>query len=164
MTQAKAIINLQTGTIELEGPVEFVRAYLERYAPLMSDQQAPDSRKPRAITPRGKVAKDKGVKKRIVKGKPARQKKIKPVKILTRGKRGQNSCARIINNEIDAGFFDKPVSITAVSDRMREAGFSCSKAMLRGSLKKAIAQGTIESTGKGRGMVYMKKETGNEAP
>ncbi|MBI4303836.1 MAG: hypothetical protein HY665_05815, partial [Chloroflexi bacterium] len=33
MDQAKAIINLNEGIIQLEGPVEFVRLYLEKYAP-----------------------------------------------------------------------------------------------------------------------------------
>lgn len=32
MDQAKAIINLKEGTVQLEGPVEFVREYLDRFA------------------------------------------------------------------------------------------------------------------------------------
>jgi len=32
MDQAKAVINLSEGIIQLEGPVEFVQRYLEKYA------------------------------------------------------------------------------------------------------------------------------------
>jgi hypothetical protein len=38
MTNAKALINLTEGTIQLEGPVTFVREYLDKYSPAMGVQ------------------------------------------------------------------------------------------------------------------------------
>ena len=43
MDQAKAVINLNEGIIQLEGPVEFVRRYLEKYAPATKVFSAPES-------------------------------------------------------------------------------------------------------------------------
>ena len=41
MDQAKAIINLNEGVIQLEGPVEFVERYLEKYAPVVKGAPTP---------------------------------------------------------------------------------------------------------------------------
>jgi hypothetical protein len=148
MTNAKAIINLQSGTIELEGPVEFVREYLERYSPAIKGKP----------TRKAKVARAKVAKEKIIKEKPVKEKKVdKSLKIITRGKRGRNSCARIINVEVEAGFFDTPISMKAVSDRIKEIGVSCSTTMIRGALKRTIEEGKLDVMGKGRGTVYMRK-------
>jgi hypothetical protein len=153
MTQAKAIINLNEGTIQLEGPLEFVREYLERYAPAMKGQSTQKAKFTRVKVVRVKVAK-----KKIIKEKPTKEKKInKPLKIITRGKKGRNSCAKIINTEVEAGFFDNPISMKAVSDRIREIGISCSTTMIRGALKRTIEEGKLDLMGKGRGTVYMRK-------
>lgn len=47
MGQAKAISNLNEGVIQLKGPVEFVRRYLEQYAPAIKGLP---SAKPKACT------------------------------------------------------------------------------------------------------------------
>ena len=41
MDQAKAVINLNEGVIQLEGPVGFVQRYLEKYAPAKKGYQPP---------------------------------------------------------------------------------------------------------------------------
>jgi hypothetical protein len=169
MTNAKALINLTEGTIQLEGPVTFVREYLEKYSPAMNVQI---THKVKVKTPRVKVARVKSArvktarpktfqvkvaKAKIIKEKPPKQKKIKPLIILTRGKRGRNSLARIVNAEIESGFFNNPISIKEVDNRLKEKGVSGSRAMIKSALKRAIAEGKIEIMGKGRGVVYMRK-------
>jgi hypothetical protein len=153
MTNAKAIINLQSGTIELEGPVEFVREYLDRYSPSIKGQPTHKAKVARVTVARVKVAKEK-----IINDKPGKERKInKPLKIIARGTRGRNSCAKIINSEIEAGFFNSPISMKAVGDRLREIGVVCSTTMIRGTLKRTIEEGKLDVMGKGRGTVYMSK-------
>ena len=43
MDQARAVINLNEDVIQLEGPVEFVQRYLERYAPAIKGFTAPEA-------------------------------------------------------------------------------------------------------------------------
>ena len=127
MDQAKAVINLNEGIIELEGPVEFVERYLERYEaairglPVAEPQHAGP---PRTVKARGKA----------------------------RG--GQRSCTRAIRAEVKAGFFDEPRSTRVVKERLTEKGVSCSSGLLRTSLKKIVDEGRLSPTGRGRARVY----------
>jgi hypothetical protein len=135
MDQAKAVINLNEGIIQLEGPVEFVQRYLEKYAPAV--KAAP-------------VAKVEAV-------APAKQAKPRAKR---RG--GQRSCTRAIRAEIKAGFFDEPRSGRAVGDRLAEKGVTCSVGMLRTSLKKAVAEQRLVVAGRGRGVSYSRKTASSE--
>ena len=127
MDQAKAVIKLNEGIIELEGPVEFVERYLERYGsdieglPVVEPKRASP---PRAVRARGKA----------------------------RG--GQGSCTRAIRAEVKAGFFDAPKSTRSVKERLMEKGVSCSTGLLRTSLKKVVDEGRLSPTGSGRARVY----------
>ncbi|MBI4302724.1 MAG: hypothetical protein HY665_00080 [Chloroflexi bacterium] len=138
MDQAKAVINLNEGIIQLEGPVEFVRRYLEKYA---SAIKGPSTSESKAGTSGSRVE---------AHGR-------------SRGK--QRSCIRAIRAEIKAGFFDKPRSTQAVRERLTEKGVACSVGALRTSLKKAVAEGRLGADGKGRGLVYTRKaEAGEGVP
>ncbi len=130
MDQAKAIINLNEGIIQLEGPMEFVQRYLERYAPAMKGLSTPE---PEDGTPGQKLA-----------GR-------------SRPKGVRRSCTRAIRAEIKAGFFNKPRSTQAVRERLVERGAVCSIGTLRNSLKKAVEEERLGTTGRGRGLVYSRK-------
>jgi hypothetical protein len=130
MDQAKAIINLNEGIIQLEGPVEFVQRYLEKYAPDMKGLSTSESQ---AGTSRRRVE---------ARGRP-------------RG--GQRSCTRVIRAEIKAGFFDEPRSTQAARERLTDKGVVCSSSVLRTSLRKAVEEGKLSTTGRGRGLVYSRK-------
>lgn len=136
MDQAKAIINLNEGIIQLEGPVEFVQHYLEMYAPAVKVLSP--------TTPRTAVS---GAAKEA------------------RGRRrgGRLSCTRAIRGEIKAGFFDEPKSTQAVRKRLAERGVVCSVGMLRAGLKKAVEEGRLNTAGRRRGLVYSKKVEASEA-
>ena len=166
MTQAKAIINLATGTVELEGPVDFVREYLEKYSPsnniirINGPEIVKRPYKKRTVSKT--IAKAMVLKEKVVKEKPAKLKAIKPVKILTRNKRGRNSLAKIIDTEIAHGLFDSPISMKAINEAIENEWIRVSGGMLKGALKKAMSDGTIESVGKGRGMGYVRKASNPE--
>ena len=127
MDQAKAVINLNEGIIELEGPVEFVERYLERYGSAIKGLPAMEPK--RASPPRG-------------------------VKARGKARGGQRSCARAIRAEIKAGFFDESRSTRAVKERLTEKRVSCSSGLLRTSLKKIVDEGRLSPAGKGRARVY----------
>ena len=127
MDQAKAVINLNEGIIELEGPVEFVERYLERYGAAIRELPAAEPQRtgpPRVVRARGKA----------------------------RGGRG--SCTRAIRAEVKAGFFDAPKSTRSVKERLTEKGVSCSTGLLRTSLKKVVDEGRLSPTGRGRARMY----------
>ena len=130
MDQAKAVINLKEGVIQLEGPVEFVQRYLERYAPAIKGLPA--------LEPQA--------------GTSVRQAGVRP---KPRG--GQRSCTRTVRAEIKAGFFDEPRSTKAVRERLTEKGVPCSSGVLRISLRKAVEEGRLGTDGRGRGLVYSRK-------
>lgn len=138
MDQAKAIINLNEGIIQLEGPVEFVQHYLEMYAPAVKG--LPPTAPRTAVSGAAKEA---------------------------RGRRrgGRFSCTRAIRGEIKAGFFDEPKSTQAVREWLAERGVVCSIGMLRAGLKKAVEEGRLNTAGRRRGLVYSRKaETSASAP
>jgi hypothetical protein len=127
MDQAKVVIKLNEGIIELEGPVEFVEQYLEKYGSAikgLSTIEPERASPPRTVRARGKA----------------------------RG--GQRSCTRAIRAEIKAGFFDEAKSTRAVKERLTEKGVSCSSGLLRTSLKKVVDAGRLSPSGRGRARVY----------
>ena len=130
MDQAKAVINLSEGVIQLEGPVEFVQRYLEKYAPTM-----------KGATIAGPQAKTSA----------------KETKALGRPRGGQRSCTRAIRAEIKAGFFDEPKATRAIRERLVEKGVACSIGLLRASLRKAVEEGRLGTAGRRRGLVYSRK-------
>lgn len=127
MDQAKVVIKLNGGIIELEGPIEFVERYLERYGFAIKGLPAVEPK--RASPPRD-------------------------VRACGKARRGQRSCTRAIRFKIKAGFFDEPRSTRAVKERMTEKGVSCSSGLLRTNLKKVMDEGRLSPTGRGRVRVY----------
>ena len=133
MDQAKAVINLKEGIIQLEGPVEFVERYLEKYASAIGGLPSPESRV----------------------GTPGKR-----VEVTARPRGRQRSCTRAIRAEIKAGFFDEPRATKSVRERLTEKGVACSSGLLRASLRKAVEEGRLGTTGRGRGLVYSRKAEG----
>ena len=135
MEQAKAVINLNEGVIQLEGPVEFVQRYLEKYAPAA---KGPSTREAQ-VPPSGRQ-----------------------VEVPGRGRGNQPSCTRALRAEIKGGFFDQSRSTKAVRERLAEKGVACSSGTLRISLRKAVEEGRLATGGRGRGLVYSRKAEGGE--
>ncbi len=133
MEQAKAIINLKEGTVQLEGPVDFVREYLERFAA----KELPGRRRKAQVIPK---AATEGAPKRVrrARGKMA----------------GRISPADAVRAEIEAGFFNEGRAISQIRQRLAEKGVGYSAGSVRSGLKQLTEGGLLTRTGAGRGQRY----------
>lgn len=132
MDQAKAVINLKEGVIQLEGPVEFVREYLDLYRP--AGAAAPQGTQP---------APKKGV--------PARA--TVPVR-RRRGRAKRGLCTDTIRTEVELGFFAQPKSTQEVKQRLIEKGITCNNNAIRMSLKRLSNSGLLAMQKEGRAVRY----------
>lgn len=142
MDQAKAIINLKEGLIELEGPVDFVREYLNRFAG-----------KGLKTTPNGVKATpaEEGVK---VKARPVRRKMGRRTRRIT--------AVKAVRAEAKAGFFNEPRSTGDVKQRLEEKGLSFSKNSIRIGFNRLIQAGLLSRTGAARNARY--QSTTSQSP
>jgi hypothetical protein len=132
MDEARVVIDLKEGVIELEGPVDFVQHYLEEYRP--------------AIKRLG--------------GSTQRAAGVKAAPRRRRTGRGGKSipCTRAILNELEAGFFDEQRSTGEIKQRLIEAGFSFNDGNVRNSLRRLVAAGTLGSVGKSSTLRYQRPQ------
>lgn len=135
MEQAKAIINLKEGVIQLEGPVEFVRQYLDLYRPAVSGL---------AGAPRGTTRTSK----KEISAKPA------PLGRRRRGRAKRASCADAIRTEIQSGFFAEPMSTEQVKQRLVEKGMTCTDNSIRMNLRRLSESGLLSPLKEGRTVRY----------
>jgi hypothetical protein len=136
MGEAKAVIDLKEGIIELEGPVDFVRHYLEMYRPAIKGLQ----RAPRAAT--------------VGPEKPSRSRRGRKSTGAAGVKRV--SCTAAIRNELEAGFFDEPKTTGDIKRRLGEAGFEFNDGNVRNSLKRLTDAGVLSANGEGGTLRYSK--------
>jgi hypothetical protein len=123
MDEARVVIKLKEGIIELEGPVDFVRHYLDMYQPAMGlpeDISVSKARK-RKVVPGPKAEKEKRV-----------------------------SCGGAILTALEAGFFDEPRSSTEVRQRLNETGLNFTDNNVRNSLIRLAKSGSLGVAGRGR--------------
>jgi hypothetical protein len=138
MEEAKAVINLKEGFIELQGPVDFVQHYLEMYRPAIKGlQRAPQEATAGPEKPR-RLSRRRGRKSAGAAG-------VKRV-----------SCTAAIRNEFEAGFFDEPKTTSDIKRRLGEAGFKFSDGNVRNSLKRLTDTGVLSANGKGGTLRYSK--------
>ncbi|MBI2860155.1 MAG: hypothetical protein HYX91_01450 [Chloroflexi bacterium] len=153
MDQARVIIDLKEGIIELEGPVDFVRHYLETYQPATKPAggRARRSSPVSTVTPPPRV-KPPGARGRRAKAEalPAKEKAV-PVEAK---KPKPVSCTQAVGGYIDEGFFDQPRSIGEISKHLKETGVNCTGRAVKVSLTRLTGAGALATAGKGRGVRY----------
>jgi hypothetical protein len=133
MDEAKVLIDLKEGIIELQGPVDFVRHYLELYRPAIKGFRGLPPEK--AATPRGR--------KRAAPAKAGQAKRV--------------TGTRAIISSLEAGFFDEPRSTSEVKQRLSEAGFGFTDNNVRSSLRRLVQSGALGATGKGVTLRYQRR-------
>lgn len=119
MDEARVVINLKEGIIELQGPVHFVRHYLDTYQSAIKAGQA--------------LPKDVTVSPEKAKVLP-RKRKVAPGTKVEKGKR--TSCTGAIRTALKAGFFDEPCSTGEVKQRLDETGLNFTDSNIRTSLRR----------------------------
>ncbi|ADJ25714.1 hypothetical protein Dehly_0395 [Dehalogenimonas lykanthroporepellens BL-DC-9] len=127
MVNARILLDLQEGFIEIEGPVEFVEKHMSRFLPdefeTAEAGATSSNRKP---------------------GRPAK---------MTRKQRKSN-CRAVVDSLVAGKFFNRPRNFTAVKKEVLNAVPECSDSVIRSLLKAAVADGRIKAEGFGRGMKY----------
>ena len=139
MDEARVVINLKEGIIELQGPVDFVRHYLDTYQ--------------RAIKGLQSLPKEVAVSPEKAKALP-RKRRTAPAAKARKAKR--ISCTGAIRGDLEAGFFDEPHSIGDIKQRLSEAGLSFMDSNVRNSLKRLVNLGVLDTTRRGRALRYQR--------
>ncbi len=137
MDEARVVINLKEGIIELQGPVDFVRHYLDMYQSAIEELQG--------------LPKDIAVSPEKAKALPRKRKATPAAK---GEKRKRPSCTGTIRSDLDAGFFDEPRSTGEVKQRLSETGLNFTDGAIRTGLRRLAKSGLLSMTGRGRAVRY----------
>jgi hypothetical protein len=139
MDAARVVINLKDGIIELQGPVDFVRHYLDTYQPAIKGLQSLP--KEVAVSPEKASA-------------LPRKRKAAPAAKAEKGKRA--SCTGAIRSDLEAGFFDEPRSTGEVKQRLSETGFTFTDSNVRNSLRSLAKSGVLGTSGRRTSLRYQR--------
>ena len=139
MDEARVVINLKEGIIELQGPVDFVRHYLDAYQFAIKGLQSLP--KDVAVSP----AKAKVL---------SRKRKTTPS--TKAEKRKSVSCKGAIRSDLEAGFFDEPRSTGEVKQRLSETGFNFTDSNVSTSLGRLAKSGVLGTSGRGASLRYQR--------
>jgi len=141
MDEAKAVINLKEGIIELQGPVDFVRHYLDMYQPAIKGLESLPQQP--TAGPEKARAGAKALPRKRKTTLAAKEEKVKRV-----------PCTTAIRSDLEAGFFDELRSMSDIKKRLTEAGFNFTDSNVRNSLQRLAKSGALETTGKGKTLRY----------
>jgi hypothetical protein len=139
MDEARVVINLKDGIIELQGPVDFVRHYLDTYQPAIKGLQS--------------LPKEAAVSPEKAKALP-RKRKAAPAAKAEKGER--ISCTGAIRSDLGAGFFNEPRSTGEVKQRLSETGFTFTDSNVRNSLRRLAKSGVLGTSGRGTSLRYQR--------
>ncbi len=140
MEDAKVVINLKEGIIEMEGPADFVKHCLDMYGAgirglLGLPQDAPVSTE--KAKPLGRARKTAAV---------------------TKPRRGRRATVMgAIRSDLKAGFFDEPRSIAEIKQRLSEAGLTFTDSGARANLRKLTLDGLLGAVKKGRSVRFQRR-------
>ncbi len=134
MDQAKAVINVKEGIIQLEGPVEFVTRYLDLYRTKITGV-AGAGESSLAAPANEVIARSKA---------PARKPRS----------RRRATCIGVIRKEIKKGFFAEPRSVKDIQQQVTETGVACTDGAVRMNLKRLSDRGLLEPIKEARSISY----------
>ncbi len=142
MDEARVVINIKEGVIELQGPVDFVRHYLDAYQSAITGLQG--------------SAQDIAVSPEKAKATPRKRKKEASV-VAKAGKGTRGGCMGTIRSYLESGFFDEPHSTGEIKQRLSDTGITCTDSAMSTSLRRLAKSGSLVTTGRGRGVRYQRQ-------
>ena len=140
MDEARVVINLKEGIVELQGPADFVQHCLDMYGPAI----------------RGLLGLPQDAAATPEKAKPVPRKR-KAAAVTKAGKGKRASCIGAIRSDLEAGFFDQPRSIREIKQRLSEAGITFTENGVRANLRKLSLAGSLDIVRKGRSVRYQRR-------
>jgi hypothetical protein len=140
MDEARVVINLREGTVDLQGPADFVRHCLDMYGPAI----------------KGLLGLPQDVTAAPEKARPVpRKRKVAAVTRSDRERRG--SYAGAIRSDLEAGFFDRPRSTGEIKQRLSKAGLTFTDSGVRANLRRLSVSGALDVLRKGRSVRYQRR-------
>jgi len=133
MEDAKVVINLKEGIIELQGPADFVRHVLDMYEPTIKGLRG---------LPQDTVEKPEKARRLPEKRKSAA--------VATSRREKRVSGTGVIRSALEAGFFDEPRSTEEVRRRLSDAGLTLTDSGVRMTLRRLKLDGLLDTVRKGR--------------
>ena len=140
MDEARVVINLKEGIVELQGPADFVKHCLDMYQPTIKGLQG---------LPQDTVERPEKARRLPEKRKAAAV--IKP----RRGKRA--SGIGTLRSDLEAGFFDKPRSTAEIKRQLSDAGLTFTDSGVRANLRRLTLDGVLDAAKKGRLVRYQRR-------
>jgi len=140
MEDAKVVINLKEGIIQMEGPADFVQRCLDMYGPgirglLGLPQDAP-------------VSTEKA-------GDAAQERRATAAAKPRRGR--QATVMATIRDDLEAGFFDKPRSIAEIKRQLSDTGLTFTDGGVRANLRKLTLDGLLDAAKKGHSVRFQRR-------
>jgi len=136
MEDAKVVINLKEGIIEIEGPADFVKHCLDMYGPgirglLGLPQDAAAAPEKAGGVPRKRTA---------AVAKPRRGRRV--------------TVMATIRDDLETGFFDRPRSAAEIKQQLSDAGLAFTDTGVRANLRKLTRDGLLDAVKKGRSVRF----------
>jgi len=140
MQDAKVVINLKEGIIEMEGPADFVQRCLDMYGPgirgllgMPQDTAAPPEKA--GGVPRKRKA--------TAVAKPRRR---RPATVMA-----------MMRDDLEGGFYDRPRSTGEIKQRLSDAGLTFTDGGVRANLRKLTQDGLMNAVKKGRSVRFQRR-------
>ncbi len=140
MEDAKVVINLKQGIIEIEGPADFVQRCLDMYGPGIRGLLGLPQDTAAAPEKAGDVP---------------RKRKATAVAKPRRGKRP--SVMGAIRSDLKSGFFDEPRSTAEIKRQLSDAGLTFTDGGVRANLRKLTLDGLLDAAKKGRSVRFQRR-------
>jgi hypothetical protein len=140
MDEARVVINLKEGIVEVQGPADFVRHCLDMYQP--------------AIRGLLGLPSEAAAKPEKTKSLP-RERKLPAAAKARKGR--PTSSMGVIRSDLEAGFFDEPRSTGEIRERLSEAGITVTDSGVRANLRKLSAAGWLGTVRTGRSISYQRR-------
>lgn len=140
MDEARVVINLKEGIVELQGPADFVEHCLDMCQPSIKGLQG---------LPQDTVERPEKARRLPEKRKAAA--------VIRPQRRKRASGIETLRSDLEAGFFDKPRSTEEVKRRLSDADLTLTDSGVRMNLRRLRLEGLLNTVRKGRSVRFQRR-------